>query len=400
MRVAVIGADLTGVLVALNLAERGCDVTLFERSSELIGGASYGNEGKIHLGYVYAMDSSLRTAHTMLRGAEAFRCEVGRWTGMALFERHSSKPFIYAAPLDSMKDPASIQAYFDAVSDLGESYSVAPGGRRPLHTSRLSQSELSNLFDASKVSAAWQTEEGAIDPLAIRLALIEALSGLSRIEIRLGCEVQKVEDTKRGWAVAFSLNAADESELFDIVINSAWEQRLAIDATVGISQSRPVVHRYKCGLRTGNPGAIANLPSVTFLVGEYGDAVAYAEGAYINWYPAGMIAQVVNAAPACADIAQAKGSHGRLVQDSLSGILGLMPAFRGILEGCSSDWDVVGGWITAWGDSGIQDRRSHLHQRHEIGVHSHFGGRYLSVDSGKYTTAPLFAREAVSVLGL
>lgn len=202
----------------------------------------------------------------------------------------SAKPFIYAAPLDSMKDPESIQDYFNAASDLGESYSVVPGNRRPLHTSRLTQAELSNLFDASKVSAAWQTEEVAIDPLAIRLALIEALYGLSRVEIRLECEVQKVEDTKRGWAVAFSMNAADESELFDIVINSAWEQRLAIDTTAGISQSRPAVHRYKCGLRTGNPEVVANFPSVTFLVCEYGDTVAYAEGAYINWYPAGMIA--------------------------------------------------------------------------------------------------------------
>lgn len=196
------------------------------------------------------------------------------------------------------------------------------------------------------------------------------------------------------------MNAADESELFDIAINCAWEQRLAIDATAGIGQSRPVVHRYKCGFRTGDPGVVANLPSVTFLVVEYGDAVAYAEGAYINWHQAGMIAQVVNAAPAYVDIAQAKGNLEGMVHDSLSGMLGLMPAFRGLLEGCCSDWQVVGGWITAWGDSGIQDRRSHLHRRHEIGVHSYFGGRYLSIDSGKYTTAPLFAREAVSILGL
>jgi len=400
MRVAVIGAGLTGVLVALNLAEKGCDVALLERSNELIAGASYGNEGKIHLGYVYAMDGSLRAAHTMLRGAEAFRREVGRWTGMALFERHISKPFIYASPLDSMKDPECIQHYFNAVSDLGESYSVVQGGRRPLHTRRLSQAEHSNLFDASKVSAAWQTEEDAIDPLAVRLALIEALSGLSRIEIRLGCEVLKVEGTRRGWAVAFSMNAVDESELFDIVINCAWEQRLAIDATADIGQSRPVVHRYKCGFRTGNSGIVANLPSVTFLVGAYGDTVAYAEGAYINWYPAGMIAQFVNAAPASVDIAQAKGNIEGMLRDSLAGIVGLMPAFRSLLEGCYSDWQVVGGWITAWGDSGIQDRRSHLHRRHEIGVHSYFGGRYISIDSGKYTTAPLFARGAVSALGL
>lgn len=108
----------------------------------------------------------------------------------------------------------------------------------------------------------------------------------------------------------------------------------------------------------------------------------------------------MNSAPVCVDIAQAKGNHEGLAHDSLFGLLGLMPAFRGLLEGCSSDWDVVGGRITAWGDSRIQDRRSQLHKRHEIGVHSYFGGRYLSIDSGKYTTAPLFAREAVSVLGL
>jgi glycine/D-amino acid oxidase-like deaminating enzyme len=184
LKVAVIGAGLTGVLVALNLVERSCNVTLFERSNELMG-------------YVYAMDSSLHTAHAMLRRAEAFRREGSRWTATALFERHILKPFIYAAPLDSMKNLECIQDYFDAVSDLENSYSVAPGGRRPLHTSRLSQAELSNLFDASKVSAAWQTEEVAIDPLAVRLALIDALSGLSRIEIRLGCEVQKVGDPKR-----------------------------------------------------------------------------------------------------------------------------------------------------------------------------------------------------------
>jgi hypothetical protein len=196
------------------------------------------------------------------------------------------------------------------------------------------------------------------------------------------------------------MNAADESELFDIVINSAWEQRLAIDATTGIRQTRPVVHRYKCGLRTRNSAVVAHLPSVTYFVGEYGDTVAYAENAYVSWYPAGLIAQVVNASPASVDLAQAKSHLEGMVHDSLSGILGFMPAFRELLEGCSSDWDVVGGWITAWGDSGIQDRRSHLHQRHEIGVHSYFGGRYLSIDSGKYTTAPLFAREAVTSLGL
>ena len=45
--------------------------------------ASAQNEGKIHLGYVYANDRSLWTARTMVKGAIAFASLMWRWVGDA-----------------------------------------------------------------------------------------------------------------------------------------------------------------------------------------------------------------------------------------------------------------------------------------------------------------------------
>ena len=55
-------------------------------------------------------------------------------------------------------------------------------------------------------------------------------------------------------------------------------------------------------------------------------------------------------------------------------------------------FEVRGGYISAWGKSGIADPRSGLHSRAEIGVTSLQG--FHSVNSGKYTTAPLYGEDA------
>jgi glycerol-3-phosphate dehydrogenase len=58
---------------------------------------------------------------------------------------------------------------------------------------------------------------------------------------------------------------------------------------------------------------------------------------------------------------------------------------------------VAAGVVVAWGDSDIDKPDSELHRRLDIGVHDHDG--YLSVDTGKLTTAPLFAAKVADVLG-
>src|SRR5689334_14845935 len=58
-RIAVLGGGMLGVCTALELAHRGRDVTLLEGAADVMQGASRWNEGKIHLGFLYAADASM-----------------------------------------------------------------------------------------------------------------------------------------------------------------------------------------------------------------------------------------------------------------------------------------------------------------------------------------------------
>ena len=50
---------------------------------------------------------------------------------------------------------------------------------------------------------------------------------------------------------------------------------------------------------------------------------------------------------------------------------------------------VEGGWVYAAGRGALDDRRSTLHRRDRAGVFR--DGRYLSIDTGKYSMAPWIA---------
>ena len=72
MRVGVLGGGLQGCCVALALANAASEVTSFDKNDTLLSRAAVANEGKIHLGYMYAGDPTLSTAKTMMAGALSF----------------------------------------------------------------------------------------------------------------------------------------------------------------------------------------------------------------------------------------------------------------------------------------------------------------------------------------
>src|SRR5260370_12608277 len=78
MRVGVLGGGLQGCCVALSLAQHDIDVALFDRNDKLLSRAAVANEGKIHLGYMYANDPSHSTARMMMRGALVFAPSFAR----------------------------------------------------------------------------------------------------------------------------------------------------------------------------------------------------------------------------------------------------------------------------------------------------------------------------------
>ena len=56
-----------------------------------------------------------------------------------------------------------------------------------------------------------------------------------------------------------------------------------------------------------------------------------------------------------------------------------------------------GGWVSAAGRGVLSDPRSTLHRRDEFGIVRL--GSYVSVDTGKYASAPLLAHRIAQSLG-
>lgn len=92
MRVGILGGGLQGCCLALSLADRGFDVTLFDRNDQLLSRTAVANEGKVHLGYMYANDPSYLTARMMMQGALAFAPFFARHLGLTKNSMTVSRP--------------------------------------------------------------------------------------------------------------------------------------------------------------------------------------------------------------------------------------------------------------------------------------------------------------------
>ena len=129
MRVGVLGGGLQGCCVALSLAQHGIDVALFDRNDKLFSRAAVANEGKIHLGYMYANDPSCSTARMMMRGALAFAPFFARHLGLPCDSMTVSRPAAYVVHRDSQRTPEEVSHYIAAVHALIRDASADRGGR-------------------------------------------------------------------------------------------------------------------------------------------------------------------------------------------------------------------------------------------------------------------------------
>jgi hypothetical protein len=183
------------------------------------------------------------------------------------------------------------------------------------------------------------------------------------------------------------------------VVNATWENRLAIDETVGLRPATGWVHRLKYRVIARVPERLRQAPSVTMVLGPYGDVVIRPDGtAYLSWYPLGLRGWTHDLAPPPSWTAPCRGELSDAERRSVAGdLLTAIDAwYPGI--GASQPLVVDAGAIVAYGRTDVDDMASGLHDRSRIGVTSSDG--YHSIDPGKLTTAPLFAKLAAErVLG-
>jgi hypothetical protein len=405
VKVAVLGAGGTGVCAALELAHRGYDVDLYDENPEPLTQASRCNEGKVHLGLVYAKDRSLETAKTMIQGAIHFTAYLGRWIDLTSIDALISTPYYYAVHKDTMTDAADLERHYDHCQRLFDRAYAATGlsylGRdQQLLVEKVSADEVASLVSPEASLCVYRTSECAVDVRVIADRLSSAVRSNPRIRFSSSTSVLSVTRSRADMlCVAFRNADGEHREVYGHVANTLWQGRLQIDSTYGLVPERTWIYRYKVGGWINLPVDRATIPSVTFILGPFGDIVNLGtRGLYYSWYPLGMIGTSHDLRPPQWGSELSKSRCLSILRDSYQALAKLCPSLHDV-DYSDGVVTVAAGVIFAWGATDIDHQASRLHTRHEIGIHS--DGTYHTVNTGKYTMVPYLGyRLAERILGI
>ena len=343
------------------------------------------NEGKIHMGYLYAVDRSLDTARKLIPGGIAFRPIVEGLIGNSIENHMTRDDDIYLAHTRSVVDPDSMLRYFNSVSDLA----VVEGGVK-IRPSQLSRSELSKITANPEIAAGFRVPERSVNTNWLADRVAERVKSERLIDLRCNCPVTSLSKDAGRWRVITHCGNCDG---FDVVVNALWEGRSAIDTAVGRSSEQSLSYRYRVALFMQVPEA--DVENVVIATGPFGDIKNYdGRHLYLSWYPAGLLLDCHQQnAPAPPTI-----DDGLKQQVLNAMIAGLGDYFPVVLDfpGRAQQSSVAGGWVVARGKGLLSDPASTLHRRDEIGIRR--GDNYYSIEIGKYSVAPWLASQVADEL--
>src|SRR3989344_2021139 len=132
----VLGGGVQGCTVALMLKKHGYQVNIIDQSTDIFNRTSLNQEGKIHLGFVYGLDSSLRTGKKLLLDSLHFSSYVEYLVERKInWEELKSTSFNYLVPKDSLLSVDAIESYFQKLQktydDLKSNENLNYFGTRP-----------------------------------------------------------------------------------------------------------------------------------------------------------------------------------------------------------------------------------------------------------------------------
>lgn len=401
--VIVIGAGIAGICAALALAKAGQRVALVERDAVPFNRASLRNEGKIHLGLIYAAERGRATADLQLRGALHFSRLLRQWTGGRSDRLSRSRPFAYLVERSSILSPDALSEHYAHVeARCRAALSDEPGldylGARPERLVRpMSRSDLADHFAPDRFLAGFHTEEIAIDPAELGEVLVAALRAEDRIALLAGHDVRSAERTASGFRLEGAGPEGRWGAEASQVVNAAWDDLYRLDRQAGLEPPAGWLLRLKYRALAHLPPALREAPSATLVLGPFGDVVVRPDGTgYLSWYPVGLKGWSHDLTPPADWVAACTGTEGperagAIGAAILAEIDRWMPGMAG-----AAIHQVDAGAILAHGRSDVDDPESGLHGRGLSGIASRDG--WHSFNPGKLTTAPLFAEEAARVV--
>ena len=213
MNTLVVGAGIFGSTIAAELAERGVDVTLIEKSGHIMGGASKVNHNRIHFGYHYPR--SLDTAAQCLESIPSFLMHYGDSVV-------SGFPNYYA--IASEGSFVSPQDYIDFCKDAKiDFYEEYPS---------------SKLLRKEKLSACFRVREPIFDTSKLKQLVKSRLSSAG-VKTLAYTTVTSAERMQSG---GYSVSLNNSRYTFDKVINATYA---GLNNVNNIFKVRPLELRFE-----------------------------------------------------------------------------------------------------------------------------------------------------------
>jgi hypothetical protein len=425
-KIAIMGAGIMGCCLALELANRGYKVDLIDLSPIPMTGASLHNEGKIHLGFVYANDPLKETHKLMVKGALSFSRIFKHLTGYGPDKLHISRPFHYFVPNNSQLSINTIEKHFRNVNESIQEEVSRSGGsylgfRGEQYYQRNSDEVHERYFTKNLTVGSFKTEERSVSPTAVATILREKINSTSNINFIGKTRVLSVNRFHNGEIKIKTTKEANITDnIYDCVLNCLWDDRIRVDHTAGINDSGPWYFRYKVTINIKQTEDRGNsIPSATGILGTYGDVVNHNNGSYyISWYPkckigqstsvecrtlhdkvhksimTNVIRRVESSFPTISNYL-ASLPHMRFIDHNIHSMAAYIPSIIR-LSRFKLRAKLGGGIIVARGRTDIQDPKSVLHQRSQIGPVAY--GSYITIDTGKYGMAPYFSLKTADMI--
>lgn len=195
-KIAVIGAGIFGSEIALRLRKSGYEVKLFEKSNNILSGATENSQNRLHLGLHYPRD--LQTATQSVRGYESF------------VERFSSC-------VDTSFENYYALAKYDSKVNLSEFRQFTNEAR--ISVTEIAKDELEEIgLNPDRIDGLWSCAEGVIDFDLLRGQLLSEINSAGVI-LSLGNEVLGIDLFGNSLMVESEVSGI---ETFDFVIRSTY----------------------------------------------------------------------------------------------------------------------------------------------------------------------------------
>lgn len=196
-RVAVIGGGFYGCIIALELADLGRDVVLYEREDQLLQRASFVNQARIHQGYHYP-----RSLLTALRSRENFKAFVEEFPECVV--KNFDKYYAIARKFSKV----SPRQFLEFCLRIGAPIEVA-------------DQSIKDLFEPSLVAEVFKVVEFAFDASLLKEIVVDRLNR-SSVSVRCSTTVSQIESSSLRFTLESVSQSRTQVETFSRVFNCTY----------------------------------------------------------------------------------------------------------------------------------------------------------------------------------